>query len=152
MTDERIDIHQWLQDRLGKHITDTPSGFGKWLNMHLIEVNEQQITIEIEAREEMSNPMGLLHGGLMAGILDEIIGLRVASLNLPDYYITVNLHTDFLEAVPINTKVRAQASIVRQGRTMIFVEGVILNDKGVVCAKANSHLLRYKPRPVLGNS
>lgn len=152
IADERIDIHQWLQERLGKQITDTPSGFGKWLNMHLIEANADRVMIEVEARAEMSNPMGLLHGGLMAGIMDEIIGLRVASLNLPDYYITVNLHTDFLEAIPIGTKARAQASVVRQGCTMIFVEAQVLNEKGVLCAKANSHLLRYKPRPILEQS
>ena len=149
--DTRTNIHEWLQERLGRKITDTPSGFGKWLNMHLVAANDEVVAVQILAREEMGNPMGLLHGGLMAGIMDEIIGLRVASLNLPDYYITVNLHTDFLMAIPIGETLTAQAQIVRKGRTMVFVEAQILNSLGELCAKSNSHLLRYKPRPAVNN-
>jgi len=147
--DTRTNIHEWLQKRLGRKITDTPSGFGKWLDMHLIAANDEVVVVQILAREEMGNPMGLLHGGLMAGIMDEIIGLRVASLNLPDYYITVNLHTDFLMAISIGETLTAQAQIVRKGRTMVFVEAQILNSAGELCAKSNSHLLRYKPRPTV---
>ena len=64
-----------LQSNIGKNMGSKLPGFGGWLNAKIRSMNENgDVQLDFEVREDMLNPMGNIHGGAMAGIIDEILG------------------------------------------------------------------------------
>ena len=53
------------------------------LGFHLIHVEPGEAVVELEARDHHYNPMGTLHGGVLATIADTSMGIAHSSL-LPE--------------------------------------------------------------------
>jgi acyl-coenzyme A thioesterase 13 len=85
-----------------------------------------------------------MHGGVLAGIIDEVIGMTTFSLGKEGFYVAVNLNIDFLKPGTIGQTVRAETEIIRDGRTMAHVECKIYNEEGKIVAKAASNLALTK--------
>ena len=115
---------------------------GRWLNGKLLEAEEGLLSFEFEVREEMTNPMGILHGGMSALIMDEVIGATVHTLNRDVYYTSVNLGVDFLKSSPAGSTIKATAQIIRPGKTIVNAECKVYNQKGDIIAKGMSNLVR----------
>lgn len=135
-------IVKQFQQFIGKDHLPTPSPVGQWLNGKLLKAEEGLLSFEFVVRKEMTNPMGILHGGISALIMDEVIGATVHTLNRDVFYTSVNLSVDFLKAVPAGEKVIATAHVVRPGKTIVNVECQVLNTQGAVISKGMSNLVR----------
>ena len=130
-----------LKDFIGKQAKDTsPSPFGRWLNGTLIEAETGRLVIDFEVREEMTNPAGIMHGGAIAGIIDEVIGMTTFSLGKKGFYVAVNLNIDFLRPGKKGETVRTITEIIRDGKTMAHGECKMYNQEGKLIAKAASNL------------
>ncbi|MCD4791959.1 MAG: PaaI family thioesterase [Bacteroidales bacterium] len=133
---------EFFRNQIGKEITQTPSPVGMWLKPVLREVSEGSVTANITVREEMTNPAGMLHGGIITLIADEIIGATIATLELPDFFPSVNLYTDFLYPVKKGETVTARTIIIRKGKNIINTECKIYNSENKLIAKANSNNIK----------
>ncbi len=133
---------EFFRNQIGKEITQTPSPVGMWLKPVLREVSEGSVTASITVREEMTNPAGMLHGGIITLIADEIIGATIATLELPDFFPSVNLYTDFLYPVKKGETVTARTIIIRKGKNIINTECKIYNSENKLIAKANSNNIK----------
>jgi uncharacterized protein (TIGR00369 family) len=79
-----------------------------------------------------SNPAGMVHGGLLATLMDhtlsavawEAIGRRAC--------VTVQLDTQFLVPVVPGAFLQATAKVVRSTRSLVFVQGTLAVDDEVV--------------------
>src|SRR6187402_56562 len=80
----------------GKLVTESRSPAGNWLEFTLERIEKGSVTISLEIRKEMTNPYGNIHGGIMALIMDEVIGWAVVSLDMGTGYTSLNLNVDFL--------------------------------------------------------
>jgi uncharacterized protein (TIGR00369 family) len=134
-------VLQYLQSRIGYAMTESPSPLARWLNGILQAAHDGSLTIEFTVREEMTNPAGILHGGAIAAIIDDVIGTTVYSLGNENYYTSVNLMIDFLESAKAGEKVIAKSNIIRQGKTIINAECEIYNESGRLLARGTSNLL-----------
>ena len=130
----------FLEKQKGQIITESPSPVGVWLQGKLIHVEEAKLIVEFVVRKEMTNPMGMLHGGMIALIADELIGATVATLDLGRFYVSINLNTDFLYGAKLNQTITAETEIIRQGKNMINAECKIYNSDKKIIAKASSNL------------
>lgn len=135
-------IVEFFKAQVGKEISESPSPVGRWLKGTLIEVEEGKLTADITVREEMTNPIGTLHGGMIAAIADEMIGATIATLDLPNVYVSVNLNTDFLHPAKLGEVVRAKAEVVRKGKNIIHTECTIFNSKNKLVAKSSSNNIK----------
>lgn len=131
---------EFFKRQLGKTITESPSPVGRWLKGTLVDIVPGSLTAEIEVREEMTNPGGMLHGGSAALICDELIGAAVASLEKPLPFVSVNLHTEFLRPAMKGDIVRAKSEVIRNGKTVINAECKIYSQQGKLLVKAQSTL------------
>ena len=134
-------IVAYMRTLIGKEIEESPSAFSVWLKGKLRDVGEGMVEVEYVIREEMTNPVKGLHGGVAAGILDDILGAAVFTLNLENYFTSVNLNVDFLSSAKIGDTVIAHARVTRKGRNIIHVEGTIKQLDGKLVAKAASNLV-----------
>ena len=89
----------------------------------------------------MTNPLGILHGGSAAAIIDDVIGMTVYALGKEFAYVTVGLNIDFLDSAREGETIYAKARIVRDGRTLVNVECHLLNAAGKILAKGTSNLV-----------
>jgi uncharacterized protein (TIGR00369 family) len=139
---------QWMQARIGQELTDSPSPLSRWLRGTLVRAEEGELAVRFTVREEMTNPMGVLHGGMVSAIIDDVIGVTVFSLHHAFFYTTVNLNIDFLSSARAGSTVTAQSRIVRQGRNIIHAECQLLGEEGKLLAKGASNLLVTQiPKP-----
>src|SRR5690606_29532955 len=84
---------------IGQPVTTAPSPFSNWLKGIIRQVNEECIAVEFTVREEMTNPVKMLHGGMIAAIIDDMIGMHIFLLGEKSFYFSVNLHVDFMSNV-----------------------------------------------------
>jgi acyl-coenzyme A thioesterase 13 len=135
-----------LKELIGKQAKDlSPSPFGRWLNGTLLLAEAGSITVEFEVRDELTNPAGILHGGAIAAIIDEVIGMTTFSLGKPGFYVAVNLNIDFLRPGIRGEKIKAVSEIIRDGKTMAHAECKVYNTEGKIIAKAASNLVLTNP-------
>lgn len=131
---------EWLKNQVGKDTTVSPSPFARWLKGTLLEVERGAVKVAFEVRPEMTNPMGILHGGVIAGVLDDILGMAALTLNNTHFFTTINLSTDYLASAKVGEKVIAQSKIVRNGKQVIHAEGELWSENGKLLAKATTNL------------
>lgn len=133
---------EYMQTFIGKSMQYSHSPVGRWLNGTLLDIREGSMKVEFIVREDMSNPMGILHGGMAATILDEVVGTMVFALGREFAFVSVNLNCDYLNAARIGEAIFADAKVIRAGKNIVHAEGVITNANGIIIAKCTSNLLQ----------
>ena len=138
-------ILEMLQTQKGEKFIHSPSPFTSWLSPILLEVAEGEITFEYEVRHEMTNPIKTLHGGAIAGIMDDCIGAAVYSLGLKDLYSTVSLNVDYFAPAIQGNTITAHAEVIKRGRQIIHVVCELrLKSSNKVLARGTSNLIKLE--------
>ena len=127
---------------IGKNAAEmSPSPLGRWLNGKLIAVEEGSLTVEFVVREEMANPGRILHGGVTASMLDDVMGMTVFSLGRESFYTTINLSVDYLLPAKIGDSIYVKSKVIRAGKTVINMECEVRNNEHKMIAKCTSNLV-----------
>jgi len=135
-------IIEFFKAHIGKYATEiSPSPLGKWLNGKLIAAEEGSVEVEFVVREEMTNPAKILHGGTIASMLDDVMGMTVYMLGRESFYTTVNLNIDYLLPAKIGDTILAKSKIIRAGKTVINIECAIYNTDHKIVAKCTSNMV-----------
>jgi uncharacterized protein (TIGR00369 family) len=135
----------------GKLVRDSRSPAGNWLELTLEKIEQGKAEILLTVKMEMTNPYGNIHGGMMAVVMDEVIGWAVISLDTENHYTSLNLNVDFLFAIKEGDKMRAVAQVIRAGKKIIHVECSVFNLGGTLLGKASSNLIVTSMKPKDGN-
>lgn len=145
-------ILQFIKDNYeGKVVSDSRSPAGNWLHFTLENIERGTATISLEVRAEMTNPYGNIHGGMMALVMDEVIGWGVVSLDTENNYTSLNLNVDFLYAIKKGDRLRATSKVVRAGKKIIHVECHVYDMQDTLLGKASSNLIVTGMRPQEGD-
>lgn len=84
------------------------------------------------------NPMGMLHGGMMASFCDMLMPLsvhRTSAVGLR-FLPTISLQIDYLAPAPLGCWVEGEAELLRATRSLVFAQGLVRAD-GTPCARAS---------------
>lgn len=95
--------------------------------------------------QDMANPVGNVHGGVIATIVDEVTGSAVISMIEAGSAPTVSLQVDYLHAIPIGGTYTAIGEVVRIGRAIAIADARILNEDGKLLARGTC--IYQIPRP-----
>jgi len=127
----------------GKEYTASISPFMNWLRPTVLSAEPGALAFSYIVRKEMTNPAGTLHGGVTAGIMDDLIGATVYSLNLRDPYTTINNAIDYFATAKEGDLIIARTAIVKRGRTIINLQcELTLSAKERLIAKGYSNVLK----------
>ena len=133
----------FLQQNIGLRMSKGLSPFGRWIDGKLIEAEEGKVKIEIEVRKEMCNPIGNIHGGAIAGIMDEIMGIAVFSLGRENFYSTVNLAINYFATSDESQNIIVKSNVLKPGKNVINVECEIWDEEEKkLLAKGTSNLFK----------
>jgi uncharacterized protein (TIGR00369 family) len=125
-----------------------PAGIGETLKISLVEVEEGHSVFEGTPDNHVCNPLGTVHGGYAATLLDSAIGCAVhSSLSGGQGYTTLELKVAYYQALTSTTgRVRAEGKVVSIGKRVAFAEGRITDASGELYATATSTLLIFEQK------
>lgn len=97
------------------------------------------VKLGLRVEKRHVNPMGNLHGGMMASFCDMLFPLSVhrksAEVGLR-FLPTISLQIDYLAPAPLGCWLEGTADLLRATRRLVFVQGLVKAD-GVTCARAS---------------
>lgn len=144
-------VLQFIKDTyLGKVVTGSRSAAGNWLQFKLEHIEKGKATISLEVKHDMTNPYLNIHGGMMALVMDEVIGWAVVSLDTDNHYTSLNLNVDFLYAIREGERLKASSEVIREGKKIIHVECRVYDMQDRLLGKATSNLIVTGMKPVEG--
>jgi uncharacterized protein (TIGR00369 family) len=131
-----------ILERFTRTKTRAPST--ETLGFRILAVNQASLTVEAEfvARAEtMANPMKLIQGGFLVGMLDEVMSTAcVMASGLTAAAPTLEMKTSFLRPARPGP-LRGVGRVLRWGRTIAFTEGELYDPEGRLVAKATGTCL-----------
>jgi len=134
-------VLQFLNQNLDRKIVDgNPNPVSSWLDGTLKQAKLGSITAEFEVRADQCNHAGVLHGGIISTMLDEIMGMTLITVQIDHLYVTINLHVDFLFGAKAGEKVTVTSEVYRVGKKIANVEAKMYNQEGKIVAKGTSNL------------
>jgi len=118
-------------------------GIAVSLDFDLAEVEAGRAVFEGTPGLHAYNPIGAVHGGYAATLLDSACGCAVhSSLNATQAYTTLELKVAYHKAITQKTGVvRAEGRVVSIGRRVAYAEAKLTDSDGRLYASATSTLL-----------
>lgn len=119
---------------------------GETLKFSLVEVSEGRAVFAATPGAHAYNPIGSVHGGYAATLLDSACGCAVhAALGSDQAYTTLELKIAYHRALTVGTgPVRAEGKVVSIGKRVAFAEARITDEAGRLYASATSTLLVFE--------
>ena len=117
------------------------------MGMWIAEVSEGRVVFAAEPAEYHYNPLGTVHGGVMATLLDSALGCAVQSMLLAGTsYTTLELKVNYLR--PVTTKtgtLYCEGKIIHLGGRVATAEGRLTNAEGKLYAHGTTTCLLLHP-------
>ena len=105
------------------------------------ETNQVEATVIIP--EHFNGYPGVVHGGIVAAILDETAGRAVMlDGNFDELFVTLKLEMSYLKLTPTNTPLKAISWIEHKGNRSTRVAGELRLPDGTVTAKCRAVVVR----------
>jgi uncharacterized protein (TIGR00369 family) len=117
------------------------------LGMRLIEVDEGRVVFAVEPAEYHYNPLGMVHGGMTATLLDSALGCTVQSM-LPSgtSYTTLELKVNYLRPMTSKTgTVYSEGKIIHIGGRIATAEARVTDASGKLYAHATTTCIILRP-------
>lgn len=118
-------------------------GIAESLDFTLAHIERGFAVFEGVPGQHAYNPIGMVHGGYAATLLDSACGCAGHScLEAGQAYTTLEIKVAFHKALTDTVgKVRAEGRVLSIGKRVAFTEGKLVDEKGTVYATATSTLL-----------
>ncbi|MEQ1783377.1 MAG: PaaI family thioesterase [Hyphomonadaceae bacterium] len=106
-------------------------------------VLEDRVIIGLYVREPHTNSRGMLHGGLIAAVADNAMGLSCVQVLTQQGrkpvggLVTVSMATDFIGAARLGQWIAVDTQYVKAGKTLCFAQAFVTAD-GEVIARADA--------------
>ena len=124
----------------------TSPPIGDTLDFTLTEVRPGVAVFEGSPDRSVYNPLGSVHGGYAATLLDSACGCAVHSrLSATQGYTTLELKIAYHRALDETSgPVRVEGRVLSIGRRAAFAEATLTDNRGKLCASATSTLLVFE--------
>jgi uncharacterized protein (TIGR00369 family) len=121
------------------------AGIGQALRFTLVDADLGRAVFAGEPGRHAYNPIGSIHGGYAAALLDSACGCAVHSaLSATQGYTTLELKIAYHKAMTDKTGlVRAEGRVISLGRRAAFAEATLKGADGKLYASATSTLLVF---------
>ena len=115
----------------------------------LTAADEGKVVFEGEPRAEFFNPLGSIHGGWTATIMDSVMACAVHSTLAPgEAYTTLEFKLHFCRPImPATGRVRAEGLVLSRGRRAATSEGKLYDAAGKLLAHGTESCLIFPMNP-----
>jgi len=112
------------------------------LNLQFDRIESGRVVFSAHADGFFGNPMGGVHGGFAAALLDSAFGCATLSLcKAGEGFTTHELQIKFVRPLAFKTRVRAVGEIVHAGKRIVTSHGRVEGEDGKLYAHGSSSCL-----------
>lgn len=123
-----------LMQAVAQGIFPMPS-IAKTIPMVVDTVEPGRVVFLATANETHTNPLGGVHGGFAATVLDSITGCAThTTLDAGVSYGTIELNVKMCKAIPFNKQLRAEGRVINSTSRLVISEGYIRDENDVLYA------------------
>ena len=116
--------------------------YAKFLGLELCELKSGDVTVCLDARDEVKQNHGVVHGGAIASLIDTATAFAIIPLLTPEERVTtVDLTISYLRPIT-KGRVTAMARVVRAGRRLFVVSAEVQDEDGKLAATALSTYIK----------
>ncbi len=110
------------------------------MNMNVAEIEEGRVVFTVEPAEYHYNPIGTVHGGLAATLLDSALGCAIqTTLPAGVGYTTLEIKVNYIRSMTSNTgTVYSEGKVIYTGGRIATAEGRITDASGKLYAHATT--------------
>jgi len=119
--------------------------------LHLVfRLEEDSVVADFQPREEHQGFPGVIHGGIVAALLDEALGRTSLLGNNQEWTMTGRLEVRYRHYVPYGPLLRVRARLGIERRRMMQASGVLTlaDNESAVLAEAQGTFLPLAPQVV----
>jgi 1,4-dihydroxy-2-naphthoyl-CoA hydrolase len=118
-----------------QRVVDAQPPFFRLLGGRIVEAARDRVVAEVPVREELGNRNGVLHGGAVMAIADNLGG-TATFINMPAGAgtTTIESKTNFFAAIPVGDTLRAECTPLHRGRTTMVWQTRITRGDGKLAA------------------
>ncbi|EPG5266472.1 PaaI family thioesterase [Acinetobacter baumannii] len=135
---------EFLQAMIEGHIP--PASISITIPMQPTEISEGSVTFKAQADHNHLNPLGGVHGGFAATVLDSVTGCAVHTM-LPAGvgYGTIDLNVKMCRPLPQNQVLIATGKVINLSKNLGISEGKITDEEGKLYAYATATCMIIRP-------
>lgn len=113
-----------------------PAAMGRTLDFLLVEAGDGAAVFQGRPGPRLLNPMGMVHGGWFATMLDSALGCAVHTTLPPGKaFTTTDLHVHMVRGIaPTIARVRAEGRVLHRGRQLVTAEARLVGPDGALYA------------------
>ncbi|HTZ62509.1 MAG TPA: PaaI family thioesterase [Solirubrobacteraceae bacterium] len=116
-------------------VAGAAGAFDRLYGLEILELGETVASARVQVRDELKQPMGLIHGGVYASVAESIASIATARAVRAQDEFAVGLanSTSFLRPITEGT-IHARAQRLHRGRTTWVWDVTFTDDQGKTCA------------------
>jgi uncharacterized protein (TIGR00369 family) len=121
--------------------------FAELLGLKITLLSADKVTAELPVRAELGNRFGIMHGGAIMALADNLGG-TAATANLPEGATTTTIEskTNFFTGIPAGDTAYAECTPLHRGRTTMVWQTRIIRGDGRLCALVTQTQMVLKGR------
>ncbi len=114
------------------------------LKLCFVDDGENEVRAEVTVPDLYNGYPGVVHGGIIAAILDEVSAraLLIRGHDIKNLFVTLKMELRYRQPTPTGTLLVATGHIVRAGATRATVHGEIRLPDGTITAEADCVVVR----------
>ncbi|WP_084660408.1 PaaI family thioesterase [Ferrithrix thermotolerans] len=139
-----VAMTQGITDQKPFPVPQVPPPCDLTLGLSLMEKDVGRCVWKMEGDERFSNPAGVVQGGFIAAMIDSAMGAAViTSVESRKIFATnTDLNVRFLKPARIGKELRCEAKVISSGKTVAFVEAMVLDeDERMIATGSSTYLL-----------
>jgi uncharacterized protein (TIGR00369 family) len=121
--------------------------FAAFLGIKITLLSPERVTAELPVRDDFNNRFGIMHGGAIMAMADNLGGTATsANLKPGQSTTTIESKTNFFAAVPVGDIAYAETTPLHRGRTTMVWQTRITRGDGKLCAIVTQTQLVLNPK------
>ncbi|WP_430408461.1 PaaI family thioesterase [Kordia sp.] len=115
--------------------------------MEIDTITKGEVVFIVMANNNHINPLGSIHGGFSATIIDSVTGCALHTvLEAGAAYSTIDLNVKMCMPIPINTSLKAIGKVINVTNSLGISEGKIVDENGTVYAYGTALLKLHRKK------
>ena len=133
-----------VRETIASRFNDDTRFFARHLGIRVTDVRCGYARLEVENRQQLMQPAGVMHGGASFGLADTAVAVALASLYQEGtLLLTIEMKINYLEPI-LNGLVTAEAYVLRSSKRSAYAE-IDIWAAGKLAARATTTYM-IKPR------
>ena len=127
--------------------TIPPPSISSTIPMQGVAAESGKVVFKARADERHLNPLGAVHGGFAATVMDTVTGCAVHTLlGAGEGYGTIDLNVKMMRPVPRDVDLVAEGRVINISRSLAVSEGTLKDAEGKLYAHATATCMLMRGR------